>query len=501
MLERLYNARLAGRIRFHGCPVVVCVSVLIFLLIMAPVADAIVINEFAVPTLFSLPIRITSGPDGRVWFTEVGGNNIGAIAPTGGITEFPALGSGSGPIGIVAGPDGNLWFAEPPSDIGRITPLTGIVTDFPVLSFGSVPTGITAGPDGNLWFTEQGGKIGKITTAGAVTEFPVPQTTSLPYGITAGPDGNLWFTELGGNKIGMITPAGIVSEFSIPTEGAVPKGITAGPDGNLWFTESEGNSIGVITRAGVIAEFSIPTLNSAPTGITAGPDGNLWFTEQNANKIGMITPTGVIAEFLTPTPGSAPTGITAGPDGNLWFTEYGRSQIGQVVLNTVTVPAPTGQPAVVLQPAVVTPIISSSLTLAATASVSSAVVAESLPTVLNQARPIGIGSVAVGGSLLNIVIGLNQFSAPVDLYFAMYVPAIDPGNIYILTPTGFQTMAQAGLVPWISKTVGRIYVPPVSAFQNLSISGIPSGTYTIFLAVAPAGDVSTYYLWQTSFTR
>jgi virginiamycin B lyase len=77
---------------------------------------------------------------------------------------------------ITAGPDGNLWFTELGTSvgngkIGRIT-TGGVITEFG----GSLlnPIGITAGPDGNLWFTEEGlsnGKIGRITTAGVITEF------------------------------------------------------------------------------------------------------------------------------------------------------------------------------------------------------------------------------------------------------------------------------------------------------------------------------------------
>jgi streptogramin lyase len=98
-----------------------------------------------------------------------------AWAKVGTITEFPI--STPVPMGITAGPDGNLWFAEfQGNKIGRIT-TAGLVTgEFPLptnygSSFGCAPEGITAGPDGNLWFTERAGnKIGRIT------EFPPAHT-------------------------------------------------------------------------------------------------------------------------------------------------------------------------------------------------------------------------------------------------------------------------------------------------------------------------------------
>src|SRR5438105_12933595 len=75
------------------------------------------------------------------------------------ITEYPIPTANSQPLRITSGPDGNIWFTESnsnPSKIGRIT-TAGIVTEFPVITSPSAPHGITAGPDGNLWFTETGG--------------------------------------------------------------------------------------------------------------------------------------------------------------------------------------------------------------------------------------------------------------------------------------------------------------------------------------------------------
>ena len=40
-------------------------------------AQAGIITEFALPTAASFPIGITSGPGGKLWFTEADGNKIG----------------------------------------------------------------------------------------------------------------------------------------------------------------------------------------------------------------------------------------------------------------------------------------------------------------------------------------------------------------------------------------------------------------------------------------
>ena len=130
-----------------------------------------------------------------------------AWAAVGTITEFPILPTAfSVPLGITLGPDGKMWFTENLANkIGRITP-SGVITEFTGFSAASGPLGITAGPDGNLWFTEiSGNKIGRVTPDGAFTEFPIPTANSRPAGIASGRGDKVWFTEALGNKIGLIS--------------------------------------------------------------------------------------------------------------------------------------------------------------------------------------------------------------------------------------------------------------------------------------------------------
>jgi streptogramin lyase len=359
----------------------VCLGVAL-LALTCGAAQAQVVTEFSAGiTAGAVPLNITAGPDGNLWFTEIGQTigggpspgqaplqlpgRIGRITPLGVVTEF-SITSGAQPGAITAGPDGNLWFtASSPNEIGRITPL-GVVTEFGVgITAGAGLSHITAGPDGNVWFTEgNGNRIGRITPLGVVTEFGAGITASSdPFGITAGHDGNLWFTEELGGRIGRITPLGVVTEFS---SGISPfstlGGVAAGPDGNLWFTEQTRRQIGRITPLGVVTEFSAGITESFSASIALGSDGNLWFTEDFSGKIGRITPLGVVAEFVVRPAGSSLFSITAGPDGNLWFIEFGVSRIARIttgparassfytiapcrVLDTRDAPAPLGGPA------------------------------------------------------------------------------------------------------------------------------------------------------------
>jgi streptogramin lyase len=356
----------------------------------AAVGDII---QRAVPTTGSGGLnRITTGPDGNIWFTNPGANQIGRMTPGGNFTGFPIPSPNSSPIDITPGPDGNLWFTEFEGKIGRITP-SGTITEFSVSPRHAF--GITRGPDGALWFIANccdpntPGMIGRITTAGSITYYAAKPGTTPTVGITTGPDGNLWYPVIASNidgRIQRMAPSGVVTgDFPIPTSYPDPSRLVAGPDGNIWFTEQGAvgasgccqptfpspGKIGRITPSGQVTEFTTPSQNypsfvSNPAGITAGPDGNLWFTEYSyltrdsgvqhgGNKIGRITPSGSISEFPIPTPYARADGITGGPagDGGVYFTmspnnfaygAVGRIQAVQAVPQIYPVPLPTAGP-------------------------------------------------------------------------------------------------------------------------------------------------------------
>jgi streptogramin lyase len=86
-------------------------------------------------------------------------------ATSGSVTEFPLPGGGE-VRDMTSGPDGALWFIEVgesaagnTSSIGRMT-TSGSLTEFPLPQSG-IPGVITTGSDGALWFS-QNGKIGRI---------------------------------------------------------------------------------------------------------------------------------------------------------------------------------------------------------------------------------------------------------------------------------------------------------------------------------------------------
>lgn len=275
------------------------------------------------------------------------------ITPAGAITEFTrGLNTGASPLRIASGPDGDLWFTDGGATpaIGRATP-QGVIKEFSKgLDPLAQPLAIASGPDGNLWFTDVGKTpaIGRVTPAGVITEFTKGLgRDSSPTSIAMGADGNVWFTD-GNGAIGRITPQGQITEFKQGLSTiAAPDQITAGPEGDMWFTDNSTPAIGKITPSGVISEYTSYFASASaaivakplaqppphiPSGIATGPDGDVWFTDISSNEIGLMTPAGQVREFSSGlNTGARPDAIATGADGNMWFTDNGTTAaIGRI---------------------------------------------------------------------------------------------------------------------------------------------------------------------------
>jgi streptogramin lyase len=305
-------------------------------------------QEFTV-TQGSQPDGITAGPDGALWFGEVGANKIGRITTAGVLTEFtvPNIVATSKPIFDV---NGNCWFSDwvPTSGLNTITEMTQAgqvlqqitVPDYPHGGALGWAVALAVGPDGNIWFTEPwyNPTIGRVNQDGTITQFPLPFPAA---GLTIGPDGNFWIAATSTNYIGHVGSNGATQAFAIPDPAV--RGLTSAPDGNLWMTAASNgppaNEILRVNSGGLVTgRFPLPTPNSGAYDMTTGLDGGLWFTEF-ANQIGRISfADGSITEFPIPTPNSGTNTITLGPDGNIWFTESSANKIGEVVLLNNTLP-------------------------------------------------------------------------------------------------------------------------------------------------------------------
>ena len=110
----------------------------------------------------------------------------------------------------------------------------------------------------------------------------------------------------------------------------------------------------------------------------------------------------------------------------------------------------------------------------------------------SSVRPLGLGSIVMGGRFLTLRIVLDEFSEPVDIYFGVYAPVFSP-EVYLFNSENRFVPITDGLVPW------KMYEnePIQEVIADVPLSGVPPGDYFFYLGVTPAGRTDAYYLWQT----
>lgn len=255
------------------------------------------------------------GRDEGVWCSNGGGAIVRTDVVTGATSIFNGFPPGSGANDIALGPDGAIWFTDfGTNQVGRMT-LSGAVTEYPIPAAFVGPRSITVGPDRALWFTGDNGQVGRLDTNGGgfryynLPEYPILAAVQFTA-ITTGPDGNLWLSAFTGpTSIVRLTPGGSITEFPIGNSASNILDITRGPDGAMWFTENFGSKIGRITVGGSLTEYSL-TPGAGPVGITVGRDGAIWFTEASAGKIGRLSG-GPLAATAVPALSTATLAILA----------------------------------------------------------------------------------------------------------------------------------------------------------------------------------------------
>lgn len=285
-------------------------------------------------TAGSGPYGIAAGTDGRLWFAQNYTNQIGAMTPSGTVSEYNVPSGSAGLQALAAGSDGRLYFIE--ANTGKMGAVTaaGVFTEYVVGASGD-PDQIAEGPDNRMWCTlVNSDNLCALTTAGGNSTYAATPGSANPLFVAAGPDGNMWYTTSAGINSyveAMSTAGASVHNYTLPVSGFL-LGIASGSDGRVWFCDSANNYIWAVTTAGVFTHYSIPTASSGPWSIVGGPDGNLWFTEQAVGNIGRITTSGVVTEYPVPSGSNAYLYyITVGPDGNLWFAEGQTGYIGEMI--------------------------------------------------------------------------------------------------------------------------------------------------------------------------
>lgn len=259
------------------------------------------IELFADPAgVVKLPANIFPGADGRVWFTSLGSDALGAIDPNSPdpaatITTF-GLPPGSRPVALKSGPDKRLWFSLRGADaIGSLDPCEPNPADSVRLHRSpdiAEPAALFVTADGRVWWvnsaTDTLGLLDPVT--GDVTE--IGDLPASPRAWAQSRAGALWLTSR--------EPAGLMSFDPGDPAGTVrlvsderlrePDGVSVGVDSAVWLVDSQANAVVRYDPATQAWEFhGGPPDVEGPFDIKPGPDpAELWFTNKAGNSLGWI---------------------------------------------------------------------------------------------------------------------------------------------------------------------------------------------------------------------
>jgi virginiamycin B lyase len=250
-----------------------------------------VITEYPLPTTGASPRGIVAAGS-RIWFTEYAANKIGYLETSNPavITEVPSL---VGPAGIGTAPDGSVWYTA----VGA-NEVVKVDANGTAVGHWAMPSGV-GGPmvpvvDGQFWLgTRNDGRIDSIEPT---------NLTLVPHGyvdddagtaiadIVGDANGDVWFTDGSILRTFDHSANALVYSAGVPLQGVVP-GPLGEPTGlNRYVTAPAANAIYVWSGGSFVQIIPVPTANSMPRDLVNGADKSIWFTEQTGNKIGRLTP-------------------------------------------------------------------------------------------------------------------------------------------------------------------------------------------------------------------
>lgn len=317
----------------------VLVAALLALVPTAPASAATTV--FSVPTSNAGLGRITTAPNGDMWFIEEDVNKVGRITPAGVITEFdlPATTTGDGTVqDLDIAPDGTVWVVY---DSGwnavQFDPVANRATNY---DLGAYPYGgrVRVGPDGIAFVTMNYDEsyVVRLTPTDIIESPNSPECEDV---LGEAADGTMWCQGPGLDQLVRLNAdASAGTTFPLPSDATYPNGIAAGPVGSIWFTRSSSGSwltspnngsVGYLDAGNGVATIWKTGSRTAPRDLIQAPDGTMWFTNAGAAPgVGHINSVGVGA--ITSVGNYEPTSLTWGADGAIWFTDSKNNSIVRV---------------------------------------------------------------------------------------------------------------------------------------------------------------------------
>jgi streptogramin lyase len=331
--------------------------------------------QYHLPNGSSQPWAVASDGVGKVWFTELGSNQLGSFEPaTKSFSEYGLPSSNAGPQDVAIDDSGNVWLTEiNPSRLGVLQAGSSHVRE---VSIPAGPGGVPCGPvgvtpqRGAVWVTcEFSGQIDEyFPSNGTFYEFSLPVFYSAPIQILFDRGGNFWFTAANAGMLGYATVSQLrngtadgIREFAplnqayqttiinpllpsgqVVTSLVSPSRMVFSQDQRyLWITEHGGGSFDRYDIGnGTLEKYftSRPTtgyIQSLPNGIALDASGTVWVAEHYGNRIMEFdSSTLTMGEYQIPCCSSTIAGtlyLTTGANGSVWFSEFFANSIGELV--------------------------------------------------------------------------------------------------------------------------------------------------------------------------
>jgi virginiamycin B lyase len=197
-----------------------------------------VVSRFGLETPSVQLARLTVAPDGAAWFAEPTGYSVTRLKD-GAFTRHVFSSSRGAPYGVAVAPDGTVWATlQGGNQLLHVTS-AGEIDAVDVPRPGALPSDIAVGPDGSVWFIEfHADRIAHYSN-GRFEEFDVGEQGAALSGLAVAPDGTVWFAMLRAGGLGRLR-AGKVERFRIPRDHARPFSVALDRAGNVWYADIGG---------------------------------------------------------------------------------------------------------------------------------------------------------------------------------------------------------------------------------------------------------------------
>jgi virginiamycin B lyase len=196
------------------------------------------VSRFTLDTPIVRLGRLAAAPDGAVWFADSTGFSITRLKD-GVFTHHAIESPRGGPYGVATAPDGVVWATlQGGNQLLRIAP-DGAMTAIDLPRAGAVPSDVAVGADGTVWFLQfRANRVGQLKD-GKFAEFEVGKENAGLSGLAVAADGAVWFGMMRRASLGRLR-GGRIDTFPLPRANARPYSLAVDRDGNVWYADITG---------------------------------------------------------------------------------------------------------------------------------------------------------------------------------------------------------------------------------------------------------------------